>query len=121
MTALKTLLRGLGFTGKAIVATLAMLVVGLAQVPAVLWYVTAATPACELPVSGAQTLTTQVGLVGLGLASATLAVLLGARFLRLRWGWLLWWVVVVLAVAAPAATLYMLPTLSPGTGGLFCH
>lgn len=121
MTALATLGRGLGFTAKFVLATLTMLLVGLAQAPAALWYVTSATPACDAQVSDSQLLAAQVGLVAMGVATLALAVVLAVRFLRLRWGWLIWWIVPVAALAAPAAALYMLPTLSPGTGGLFCH
>lgn len=121
MAALKAFGRGLGFLGKYLVAVTLMLVVGLAQAPAALWYVTAATPACSEVASADLLLLTKVGLIAMALASAALAVVLGSRFLRLRWGWLLWWVVPVVAVAAPAATIYLLPKLSPGTGGMFCH
>lgn len=121
MTALKAFAHGLGFAAKFLLASAVMLVVGLAQAPAILWYATSATPACGAALSQAQTLSAQVGLVALALASLALAVLLAARFLRLRWGWILWSVVALASVAAPAAALYMLPTLSPGTGGLFCH
>lgn len=113
--------RALAFLGRGICSVLLLLVVAALQAPAVLWYVTAATPACDVTVTAAQLTGARVGLGALALASAALAVVLGARFLRLRWGWLVWWVVPVLAVAAPLVAVYLLPKLSPGTGGLLCH
>lgn len=121
VTVLRVLGRGLVFTGKYLLAVLMMLLIAALQAPAVLWYVTAATPACGAAADPALLTGAKVGLIALGLASAAVAVVLGVRFLRLRWGWLLWWVVPVAALAAPAATWHFLPTLVPGTGGLFCH
>jgi hypothetical protein len=121
MRALKAAVRVLSFTGKFVLAAAGMLAVGLLQAPAVLWYVVAATPACGAAVTTSQLLLARVGLGALGATSAALAIYLGVRFLRLRWGWSLWWIVVAASLTAPAVVVYMLPHLSPGTGGLLCH
>lgn len=121
MTVLSAAGRGLRFSSKVLVAGALMLVAGLLQVPALIWYVTVATPACSATAADGSRLAAQIGIGALGAATLALSVVLAVRFLRLRWGWLAWWPVSIAAIAAPAAALYMLPTLSPGVGGLFCH
>lgn len=113
--------RGTWFTVRYVVAVVVMLAVGLAQAPALLWYATAASPACGAGADPSKVLAAQVGMVSVGVASAVLAVILAVAFLRLRWGWLLWWVVPAVALAAPAAAVYLLPVVAPGTGGMLCH
>lgn len=121
MSVVKALGRVARFTVKAVVAVVTMGLVAVAQGLAVVWYVTAATPECGGELDRGLYGASQVGLVGLGAASAVLAMVLGVWWLRLRWGWLLWWLVPVAALCGPALTLYLLPSLSPGVGGLFCH
>lgn len=113
--------RGASFTVRYTVAVAVMLVVGLAQAPALLWYAVAAAPACGQDTDPAALLAAQVGMVSVGVASALLAVVLAVAYLRLRWGWLLWWVVPVVSLAAPAAALYLLPVAVPAAGGMLCH
>ena len=109
------------FTGKLLVSLAAMTVTLSALVPAVIWYVTAATPACGAHASATQELHARVGLVAAGCAAAALGVLLGVRYLRLQWGWVLWWLVPAVAAGGPLVAVMLMSRLSPGTGGLFCH
>lgn len=97
-----------------------MAAVALVQVPAVLWYAIVATPACDEARSTAAVLAAQVGLVAVAVAAAGVAVTLGVRFMRLRHGWWLWWPMPLLALVGPALMFWVLPQLSPGTGGLLC-
>lgn len=120
MTVLNTVGRTTWFLTKYITSMVVMLLIGLAQAPALFWYVLQATPECGQALSPAQTTAALTGIVLVAVATFTLAIVLGVRFLKLRWGWLLWWIVPAAALVGPIIAWKFLPVLSPGTGGLFC-
>lgn len=110
----------MSFANKLTASAVAMVLLTVAQGPAILWYVTSATPACTGARDDGALLAAQVGLTVLGLAVLAVAVLLAVRVLRLRWAWL-WWGPAAVAASAPGLVVaYLLPTLSPGVGGYFC-
>lgn len=120
MTALATIGRGTWFLTKYLLCAAAMLTVGLAQAPALFWYILQATPKCGQNLTDTQMTAALIGIALIGIATAVLSIVIAAGFLKLRWGWLLWWIVPVAALVAPVITWKFLPVLSPGTGGLFC-
>lgn len=122
MTAFSTRLRRMAACcGRWMVTVAAAVFVGVLEALALVWVVIAATPDCGQPAPASAFGVAHASLVGVGVSATVLAVLLGARLARARWGWLLWAPVCLLAAAAPAVVWVALPKLIPATGGgLFC-
>lgn len=107
--------------GAWLLSTLVMLALGAAQVPALIWLASVATPPCGERAADGQAAMAIAGAVLVAVTCLAAAAVLGVYVLRARWAFIVWSLVCLVSVAAPAVFIYALPQLSPGVGGMFCR